>query len=1448
ETNNDYGEVYEQNEQLAVRINNIIRDYSVGSIFTEFLQNADDAGARKICFVIDERDHRKFNKWFSLLSKNADKQNSLLSDEMNQWQGPALWIYNDAEFTQHDFESLKKLGMGGKKNDKTKIGRFGIGFNCAYHLTDLPSFVSGEHIVFFDPLEKFLPKTGNPPRSPRGTKINFIEKDFKKRFEDQASTYDKILGCEFKKKFNGTLFRLPLRTAPSELSIQTIKAKDLKNKIFDNIQGNRELLFLRNIEQCSLFQMSTTGNLELVWKTEIKNINDDIRKLRISHSWDAKLYQLEMETYCRQNQYHKNGKCSEIWLICNGGDNIVDKSRFREISTEVNLLARGGVAVLLSMGDGKSLEELKADKISNVPPLNGKVYSYLSLPLFTSLGVHINGSFCLSSDRKNVLQADSDLLTAETKEGEWNRYILLDVLPPLHAKLLEHVANQLTSSFSDQIFSRLWPIKSSISDIYREYGLNVLRGLYLKRCKVFWTEANGGALTTFHKAYFSTLNNSTITNILVNHGIEVIKLPEENMNHINEMIGKMPYSSVRSITPKLVCSLLRSNPNILEIENEKSHEIAFQLLNFIIQGEISDRLQVYKQLNGLRLLPLCDKSLGIFGSQTYYIAKPELRKLFPKALSKFVAEPPFNLQLIFKDIDFCNEVKIQPLDANSIIDLLEYVLERNKEMNWVPSGDQYPNKYWIDKILSRFTAPDAQYELSRLSKYPILSTCLPPNKLVLPDATNPLLMYAYHPMVSILAKFGVRFTDIRLPINCHQYIGCCIWQPTAVNMIRSLENAIKKSSKNLQQLFAEKLDQDEVTKFRSFIKNEFITNQNEKLIKFVKTLPIWPTQSRSTCISAKEGIIPPRDIPFFSIQEETNIFLVESDLDYYTLFNLGATYIEPVEYVKEHLDPRTVTLDQQYIDFLKAVLSLEKREIEDYLSPLSIVPNYYLTGLVKANALYDINEALFRRIFWNTSKLLHPVLQGDLRCLNALKRIGLRYQVNSVTFLECVREIDSRIRSNQLNDQINLVKSDARFLVEYLYEHLTNLNFSLFQWQELLSIKFVPVDTDLESPLKETAVTTTGFESIKLLCCQEYKLLCWTQCPLFLRSLDPPNTFKSRISGSCRPTINKVIDNLYYVALDISQSENNSWKSPKGVQLILDILKETYKHLETLLKTDNSHYNEIIARLRTNAKIFLNGNDPFIPEDWVAGENLVFGAHEDVRAGLHKVHDNLKEFKQLLKLAGAREIKNINFNVKTQNYSQKDKLLSGLLDNFEEQNDTMHHDVVFQIHHENRIEKIKANRYVLSALFCGRMKEATEYQKVIVDIDDIEPLTFRVLIRWLHGQELEEAISAVFSDTKCSDVFLVELLKASDKYQVDPLKDQVEVMIIKGSYVNIDNAIEINEWAKLLRATQLNNYCQQYIKENKTLVIEKKIGEIANAKNEEDKRDEVDMLNTVLDS
>ncbi len=56
-------------------------------------------------------------------------------------------------FTAEDFKSIQRIGDSLKKTEesKAKIGRFGIGFNSVYHITELPSFVSSNYLVMLDP-------------------------------------------------------------------------------------------------------------------------------------------------------------------------------------------------------------------------------------------------------------------------------------------------------------------------------------------------------------------------------------------------------------------------------------------------------------------------------------------------------------------------------------------------------------------------------------------------------------------------------------------------------------------------------------------------------------------------------------------------------------------------------------------------------------------------------------------------------------------------------------------------------------------------------------------------------------------------------------------------------------------------------------------------------------------------------------------------------------------------------------------------------------------------------------------------------------------------------------------------------------------------------------------------------------------------------------------------
>jgi sacsin len=144
-----FGSDFGQKVDLTASIRNILRNYPEGTaILKELVQNADDAGARVFSVCLDERVHSGDN---------------VADPKLSQFQGPAILAYNSAVFTERDFQSIQRIGDSLKKtaDDANKIGRFGIGFNAVYHLTDLPSFVSAGRLVMLDPQARFLPNV-NP--------------------------------------------------------------------------------------------------------------------------------------------------------------------------------------------------------------------------------------------------------------------------------------------------------------------------------------------------------------------------------------------------------------------------------------------------------------------------------------------------------------------------------------------------------------------------------------------------------------------------------------------------------------------------------------------------------------------------------------------------------------------------------------------------------------------------------------------------------------------------------------------------------------------------------------------------------------------------------------------------------------------------------------------------------------------------------------------------------------------------------------------------------------------------------------------------------------------------------------------------------------------------------------------------------------------------------------
>ena len=237
-------------QSITGRIKEALEDYDHDvDVLKEMVQNAEDAGASEIKFVIDWRNH---------------PTEYLLTTEMDVWQGPALLVYNNAVFSDEDFINICEIAGASKKVDPTKIGRFGVGFCSVYHITDVPSFVSRNFYIVFDPNVSYLGERIDP--SNPGVKIDFVNSktDNLEEFKDQFSPFNNLFNCNvlLGQNFNATLFRLPFRTEQtankSKICDEAYGDERVNNivKKFSD-EAKKMLTFVNNLKSISLFEIKS---------------------------------------------------------------------------------------------------------------------------------------------------------------------------------------------------------------------------------------------------------------------------------------------------------------------------------------------------------------------------------------------------------------------------------------------------------------------------------------------------------------------------------------------------------------------------------------------------------------------------------------------------------------------------------------------------------------------------------------------------------------------------------------------------------------------------------------------------------------------------------------------------------------------------------------------------------------------------------------------------------------------------------------------------------------------------------------------------------------------------------------------------------------------------------------------------------------------------------------
>ena len=495
------GEEFGQEERLTTRLNRLLEEYTDGfSVLKELVQNADDAGATEIRFLYDER-------------TNEDAMTCLIDEGMKGCQGPALWVYNDAQFKDEDFENVAKLNEASKEHETEKIGRFGLGFNAVYNLTDVPMLLSRNYFVIFDPHTSYLGKAIRNKRKP-GIKID-LNKDVKRlrKFTNQFKPFNGIFGCDLHldrqdNSFDGTLFRFPLRTSEqaekSEIKKLPYDDREIRELLLMLIHRSQSLLlFTQNVLRVEVYSLSRkTSQLSLpalmfqVFKS--MSLEGSLRKLRFPVTLPVTAEKLDagqqrlLRQCCflqasskvaRRARHHtvhprEYPECSivvdidcrftKVGLAFFNGHEYRQEERFTWLvvsamgngqamqfaENDESLLPSGGAAVrLVRTGNNKFLP-LPANVDGDEQTHNGVIFCYLPLPIHSGLPLHINGAFAVAANRRHLqFKVEDD---KRCRGFDWNKVLMQDSVLSAYFSLLEDLKSIAPEDGSYK-FHSLWP-------------------------------------------------------------------------------------------------------------------------------------------------------------------------------------------------------------------------------------------------------------------------------------------------------------------------------------------------------------------------------------------------------------------------------------------------------------------------------------------------------------------------------------------------------------------------------------------------------------------------------------------------------------------------------------------------------------------------------------------------------------------------------------------------------------------------------------------------------------------------------------------------------------------------------------------------------------------------------------------------------------------------------
>lgn len=505
-------------------------------------------------------------------------------------------------------------------------------------LADFPSVVSGDALLLLDPNKQ----------DDKACTRHLLSKN-KRTVQSMKRTFGRALGntifdADAKDGFHGTVFRFPLRRAPSKLS-RGLYNDEKVSQLLESFRTEMMLIlvFLRSLESVEILRSKAacSDSLEPSFSAYL---TDESAKERRDRKSDLEKdvfiaksgYKRISYVSCKVTDHLSTLSFSLSWTVASlcldrteiplSFDPIIEFPPF--VGVAVADVSKTSREIMMTMG-----------LVANA--LRGHVFCFLPLPLqnqsITGLPVQINGFFALSANRHHLKwpSSDEELYCWKTQgddSSRWNKILLTVAIPRAYRDLITTLIETSKAKGNTEESLRAvydaFPTDMSENSMWKTVVAESYKLILKTAC--FFSAQNGGMwVTVGEKVVFVKDENSSdfhveIREILNRLGITVSCIPAG----VYDTAQGFADGLMSLLTPAFVRDLLKGTRSY----HRESPSAKLRLLDFIIKDIHTE--QNISQLYGIGLLPLSDRSFELFQNDVSHKGQQNICVLvtLPKSL------------------------------------------------------------------------------------------------------------------------------------------------------------------------------------------------------------------------------------------------------------------------------------------------------------------------------------------------------------------------------------------------------------------------------------------------------------------------------------------------------------------------------------------------------------------------------------------------------------------------------------------------------------------------------------------------------------------------------------------------------------------------------------------------------------------------------------------------